>query len=308
MKTGMVILLWAGSVLAQVNHNGGLAGAFLRVGLGGRSMAMGNVGVAMPAGAYAFYGNPALTAVDNRRVAALMGHFMALDRYAYFAGFTTPIPGGAGVSAAWLSSGTGNLHAYNTIGEDTGELNHSMHALYGTFARSFGKFRVGVSIKMVLEYLNDGTSEFDYAAQAVGGDAGIYYAWNEDLAFGVAVDNIGVQLKANTEKIFTRGGNTQFSLPLMIKAGAFYRTPLRWLRVAYETVSSNGVHFDHRMGMEALYGENIALRLGHTGHNFTFGAGMDFKFMDLVSYLDYVYSASVVDEGAGHLFSWQFFF
>ncbi len=297
----------SGGGLAQANHNGGLTGAFLRVGLGGRSMALGNTGAALRDGAYSFYGNPALTAADGRRVAAVYGNFMALDRYAYFIGFTTPIPGGAGVSAAWLSSGTDNLRSYNSIGQDAGALNHSMHAFYGTFARSFGSVRVGVTLKMVLELLNDGSPELDYFAQAVGGDAGVYYAWNEDLGMGLAVENIGVALKANTEKIFIRGGNTHFPLPLTIKSGLFYHTPIRWLNILYDFVSYSGKHYVNHFGMEALYGENIALRIGHNGRNFTFGAGMDFTFMQTVSHLDYVYSASVADEGAGHMFSWQFF-
>ena len=309
MRIAAMLLLAGVPLFSQINHHGGRAGAFLRVGLGGRSMAMGNAGAAMPGGAYAFFSNPALTGLEGRRVAAISGNFMSLDRYAYFAGYTSPVPPKAAVSLGWLTSGTGNLRSYNSIGQDVGGINHGMHAIYGTFMRTFGpNLRVGANLKMVIENINDGTAEFDYSALGVGGDVGLYYGWSDNLGLALVVENLGVDLKANTEKIFSRGGNTSFSLPVIYKAGLFYTTPLSWLNVAYDFVTSNQSEFEHRFGVEALYGDNIALRLGYNGTRFTYGAGMDFKFMDKQSYLDYVFASSVVDEGASHLFSWQFFF
>ncbi|HED11195.1 MAG TPA: hypothetical protein ENJ10_10950 [Caldithrix abyssi] len=305
----LLVLLAVMTLPAQINHHGGRAGAFLRIGLGGRSMAMGNTGAAMPGGAYAFFSNPALTGLEGKKVAALSGNFMSLDRYAYFAGYTAPVPPKAAVALGWLTSGTGNLRSYNSIGQDVGGINHAMHAIYGTFMRTFGPdLRVGANLKMVIENINDGTAEFDYSALGVGGDVGLYYRWSDNLGLALVVENMGVDLKANTEKIFSRGGNTSFSLPVIYKAGMFYNTPLSWLNVAYDFVTSDQSEFEHRLGVEALYSENIALRMGFNGTRFTYGAGMDFKFMGKVSYLDYVFASSVVDEGASHLFSWQFFF
>ena len=61
----------------------------------------------------------------------------------------------------------------------------------------------------------------------------------------------------------------------------------------------------HHLGFEALYEKNLAVRAGYNGRTLTFGAGMDFSFLGTVSFLDYVFLPSIIDEGSSHVFSWQ---
>ncbi len=295
--------LWAG------NNNAGLAGSYTRLGLGGRTIAMGNTGVAGPAGGYSQYYNPALSGRQDKKVVALSYSFMSQDRYVGFVGYSMKIPPGGGLSLGWLVSGTNNLYGYNSIGQRTGEINHSAHAIYGSFARHFSeRLSVGITIKVLLEYINDGTADFDYEGTGVGGDIGIYYAAMDDLALGVIAKDIGSNIKANTEDIFERGGTTVFDFPRQYRLGAFYTTPLRWLNTAYDLEFSDQGELEHHFGLEALHGRNLALRTGLNGSQFVAGAGFDFALSRFIAHLDYTFIGDKAGEGASHLFSWEIYF
>lgn len=317
MKKIILFLIITGGILFA-NENARFAGSYTRLGLGARSLAMGNTGVAAPARGYSFYYNPALAGIENQKVFSTGYNFMSLDRHIYFLSFSMKVPPGAGLSLGWLQSGTGELYSYNSIGENTGEINHSANAVYGSFSRQFSdKLSIGVTLKILLEYINDGSSEFDYSSTGVGGDIGIFYQATEDLAIGAVYKDIGSKLKANTEDLFERGGTTIDDFPRLLRVGAFYKTPVDWLNAAYDyELSSKGQH-DQHIGFEALHGRNLALRLGlsvmdagspQSYAQYTFGTGLDFNFYKFVSHLDYAFISSVEDEGSSHLFSWEIYF
>jgi hypothetical protein len=286
--------------------NGGYAGDFLRTGLGARSLAMGNTGVAGPVTAYANYYNPALLSQLSDRKVGLSYRFMSLDRRYGTISFSMKVPPAAGFTVNWIESGTDNIKSYNSIGQETGDNYHAQNAIYFSFGRSItSKFSVGVSAKLLLAYINDGTEEFDWKGSGFGFDMGILYQHSQDIAFGYQIRDINARYKANTTDIFEHGGTTVDQFPIIQRLGTFYRTPVRWLRAAYEFEWSTKDDGRHHLGLEALYGKNLALRTGYNGQILTFGAGMDFSFLGTESFLDYVFLPSVIDEGSSHVFSWQ---
>jgi hypothetical protein len=288
------------------SENGGYAGSYLRMGLGAKSIAMGNTGVAVPTSAYSAYYNPAAFGLIEDPLAGLSYSFMSLDRHIGYISFSMKVPPGAGFSVGWIESGVGDLNSYNSIGEKTGDINHSANAVYFSFGRRFGeRISVGVSVKILFESINDGTDEFDYGSNGVGFDIGALYRVIEDLWIGAQVKDINSKLKANTEDLFERGGTTIDKFPLTGKIGAYYTTPLRWLNLAYDFEWSDKGLKKHHLGVEAIHGKNLALRLGVNGDDLVFGSGIDFKILEIVSFLDYAFVPSVVDEGVSHIFSWQ---
>jgi hypothetical protein len=219
------------------------------------------------------------------------------------------VPPAGGFSVGWIESGVGDLKSYNSIGEETGDINHSANAVYFSFGRKIlNTFSIGLSIKILFEYINDGTDQFDYKSNGVGLDFGLIYQLNDDLRVGYQLKDINSKLKANTDKIFEQGGTTVDRFPVIHKAGLFYRTSLSWLQIAYEFEISNKSAFKNHIGVEAISGKNLALRLGLNGGSLAFGAGMDFKILMIESYLDYAFLPSVIDEGSSHIFSWQLAF
>jgi hypothetical protein len=308
-KKMFMILFVLIPVLSTASENGGYAGSYLRMGLGARSIALGNTGVAYPVTAYSAFYNPAAFATIGEHMVGLSYSFLSLDRRFEYISFSMRVPPGAGFSIGWIESGVGDILAYNSIGEISGEINHSSNAVYFSFGRLFGeKLSVGVSVKILFESINDGTTEFDYNSNGVGFDFGFLYPLSDRLIIGGQVKDINSKLKANTDQIFERGGTTIDVFPITYKVGAYYVTPLQWLNAAYDFEWSNKGLKKHHIGVEAIHGKNLALRLGMNGTDPVFGAGFDFKIMKTVSFLDYAFVPSVIDEGSSHIFSWQIMF
>jgi hypothetical protein len=293
-------------VLAFSSENGGYAGSFLRMGLGARSISMGNTGVAHPTNAYSSFYNPASFGFIEDITVGLSYSFLSLDRRFNFISYSMKVPPGAGFSISWIESGVGDIISRNSIGEPTGDINHSANAVYFSFGRQFGKrLAIGVSLKILFEFINDGTDEFDYSSNGVGFDIGLLYKFNDEIMIGGLVKDINSKFEANTDKIFELGGTTTDKYPVTGKIGAFYRTPLKWLNAAYDFEWSDKGLKKHHLGLEAVHGENLALRIGLNGENLVFGGGLDFKIFGSTSYLDYAFVPSIVDEGSSHVFSWQ---
>jgi hypothetical protein len=299
------------------NNNARYAGSFTRLGLGARSISMGNSGVAMPGSGYSFYYNPALAGNHEDKIFSNTYNFMSLDRHIYFVGFSMKVPPGAGFSVGWLNSGTANFTSYSSIGQSDGKIDHSANAFYASFSRQFSeRFSIGVTIKVLMENISDGSSDFDYSSIGVGGDFGVFYRFDESLSFGVVYKDIGSKLKANTEDIFERGGTTIDHFPRLLRFGTFYNTPYEWLNVAYDFEISSKEEHTHHLGIEAKHGRNLAFRTGlmnfreeiERANQFFAGLGFDFMLYKYVSHLDYAFISSKIDEGESHLFSWEIHF
>jgi hypothetical protein len=295
--------------IISAGDNGGYAGAYLRMGVGARAIALGNSGVAAPLDAFSAYYNAAAFGSSERRMVALSYGFLSLDRHQGFVSFSMRIPPAAGFSIGWIENGIGNIKSYNSIGEQTGDIHYSNNTVLFSFGRKlFLRISMGVTIKIMFENINDGTSQFDYSSRGVGFDLGWHYDITDNFVLGYQICDINSKLKANTEKIFDLGGTTVDRFPLIQKAGIFYRTPLAWLRIMNDLEWSNKGDIRNHLGIEAVRGKNLALRLGLNGTHPVFGAGMDFKIGRNDSLLDYAFVPSLIDEGSSHYFSWQIIF
>lgn len=303
--TIFVLFILTGFVYS--GSNGGYAGAFQRIGLGARSMALGNTGLADEASGYSFFYNPATTAYVNGKIFSLSYSFMSLDRLFNFIGYSMKVPPGAGFSIGWINSGVGDIPEINSLGEITGEIEHSLNGAYFNFARAFSKkISAGLTIKYLWENLGMGADR--YKSAGWGWDFGTLYRFNKNLTFAASVRDVASKLKASTDKLFEFGGTTIDKFPVLYLVGAKYTTPFKWLHVLYDFETSNKNHMKHHLGLEAVYKDLLALRFGLNNGNFTAGAGMAFKLWRYKSRLDYAFVPSIVDEGSSHVFSWQIYF
>ncbi len=299
-----IILSW--SVILLADGNGGYAGAYLRIGLGARQQALGNSSVAVnETDAYSFFYNPALSGLQKKRIFTLSHSFMSLDRRFNFIGFSAKVPPGAGMSIGWINSGVDNIHSYDMMGQQTGNIDHGFNAIYFNFSRLLAKkLSIGVTIKHVREGIDIGADH--YHSSGWGWDFGLAYIANKNLVLGAALRDVGTKLTANTEKLFEFGGTTVDEFPKIFSVGAAYQTPLPWLRVQYAFERTDYME-RHHFGAELVYHKLLALRFGLDQSRLTFGAGMGFKLWKFFTTLDYAFVPSVVDEGGSHVFSWQFY-
>ncbi len=322
MKNIWQISFWfiiVGSMALQA-QNGSYAGAYLRIGLGAPALGMGNTGVALPANAFGTYYNPAAMPWLEHKTVSLSYSFMSLDRRFNYVGFALPLPPAGGFSAGWIYSGVGNIRAYNSRGEDVGQINHGLHAFYFSFGMKLSGFlnpgaslpfisaerlAVGITLKILLENINDG-AEFDYSAKGVGLDIGILAMPLEWLQVGYQIKDLRSALKSNTNNIFERGSTLDNAFPISQRVGLFMRTPWPWLQTAYDFEWSTTGEQKHHVGIQV--GSPAArLRAGYDANRLTFGAGLNLKFFGKGRIrLDYAFQDDIWGEGVSHIFSWQF--
>lgn len=316
----LMVIFFAVNIHAE--GNGGFSGSFLRVGLGARALAMGNAQVATANHGYGIYYNPAALPNLEKRSFSISYSNMSLDRKFNFIGFSLPLPPFAGASVGWINSGVGDLRAYNSNGEDVGEINHGLNAIYAGFALKIigltqkdnqlanlspDLVSIGVAVKILFENLDD-NADFKYKGGGFGIDLGLLLRPHKRLALGYQLKDINASLSSNTNDLFERGSDLDNNFPLTQKAGLFYRTPLNWLGVAYDFEWSNKGENKHHLGAE-LSSSIAHGRLGYDNDHFTIGGGLEFRaYKSFYMTLDYAFVDDVIDEGVSHVFSWQFLF
>jgi len=298
----------------MAGENGGYAGSFLRMGIGARSNALGNAGVADRPNGYSFYYNPSAAAFLDSKIISLSYSFMSLDRRFNVISYSMRVPPEAGLSIALVNTGIGDITAYNSLGEESGSIEQWANGIYFNFAKRFGeKLSLGLSLKYLREDINH--KEYDYNASGWGFDFGATYLLTDQITIGGAVRDIRSKLKANTSDIFEFGGTTIDKFPVLYNIGFKYITPYSWLRILYDFEGSDKEAYRNHFGAEIVYikgrenaaGDNLSLCLGLNEGEITAGAGMIFNFLGYNSRLDYAFIPSYIDEGSSHIFSWQFF-
>jgi len=316
----MVFIL--GTVPALAGGNGGFAGAYLRIGLGAPGMAMGNAQVAMVGNGFSGYYNPAVLPFLTNPVASLSYSFMSLDRRFNYVGYARSLPPRGGFSIGWIYSGVDNIRAYNSRGEDVGEILHGLHAVYFSFGLKIPTpldqdvtgdgsglqvLSFGISLKLLYERISDG-EEFNYSGKGAGMDIGVLFHPLKSLWLGYQIRDINSKLKSNTNTIFERGSVLDNAFPLIQKAGIAWQLPVNWLRLAYDFEWSTAGQEKHHFGLLAE-GRGLAARAGWDDGRLTLGGGMQVRvYKSVVVLLDYAFVDDLVGEGVSHVFSWQFLF
>ncbi len=314
------LLVAGGPLIAQ--NSGGFSGSFLRLGLGARALGMGQAQVAAADDGYGLFYNPAaLPNVERRRFSASYNH-MSLDRQFNYIGIAVPLPPLAGASIGWINSGVNDIRAYDSNGQDIGEIGHGLNAFYFSFgvkpialAQADNQLtglpsdflNIGLTVKFLSENVTD-EDDFDYSGSGLGLDLGVLLKPHANISIGYQVKDINASLESNTSDIFDRGVTLDNKFPISQRVGVFYQTPWEWARVAYDFEWNDAGREEQHFGVELL--SDIAIgRLGWDDDRFTLGGGLSFKaYKKSNMILDYAFLNSVEDEGISHVFSWQFLF
>ena len=188
---------------------GTASGAFLKLGVGARNVAMGETGAA-ESGIYSLYWNPAgLSNIETVTVSFM--HALWLDGITFQqAAYAQRMePCAVGISATYLSMPA--IDKYDRTGvKQNSTYTPTDMALAFSLARNFETVPVGATIKFISSSIDDKT------AMAVAADVGACYdiaysGAEKKIRLGLAVQNIGTPMKFETES---------FPLPLNVKLGA----------------------------------------------------------------------------------------
>ncbi len=283
------------SLPAAAPAQGGATGmAFLKLGVGGRSVAMGDAGVVSSTGGAASYYNPANILEGGRPSILLMHNQWIQDIATEYLGAAVPL-GDWGLAFHVNSTGIDNIEVREVPGEAAGTFNARNLSIGMSAAfRAFDDWSAGVTVKYLYEKI--------YVDQADGYafDAGIRYRTPiPGLSAGAAAANLGSMAVLRTEA--TR-------LPALFRAGAAYQTPVP----AFDgtlLVEADGFTlfkdpaFHLQLGAEADYRGIVFLRAGYqTGYDVRgFSAGLGARIGVLG--FDYGFTPFQNDLGSSHTVS-----
>ncbi|MFQ6115663.1 MAG: hypothetical protein ACE5NG_16505, partial [bacterium] len=215
LRIVLSIFLWLALVsgfMPCLFAQGGVAGAFLRLGIGARAKAMGDAYTALARGIEASYYNPAgLPYLENKEFMSSY-RFLSLDRQFTSLGFGVPIQPkvdksgsrviDGGFALSWIHAGVGDIDGRDSDGRHSGDLSNSENAFVFSFALNPVRIlSLGLSVKVLWNRFPDvGIKGETVSASGVGFDFGALLSPIQWVTFGVAVKDINSKYAWNTDK------------------------------------------------------------------------------------------------------------
>ncbi len=287
----LLLFVWCPTVLAQAGQSGL---SFLKLGVGGRAVAMGEAHAALGTDASALHFNPALLRSLERANLALMHREWIQDVRTEYLAASLP-----------FDRITFGFHLNTTQINDI-ELRTRPGPPEATFDAQ--NFTTGISVAYSLDKdLDVGlTAKFLYEkifvdeASGFGIDLGAAYRPSAGrLRFGAALTNIGSMGKLQSQSS---------KLPTALRIGSAYTVPLTTLKGSITLAADGFSVFDEgevrvNTGGEFDFQETLALRVGYLwnseGRGLTLGFGARYALVQF----DYAFSSLAFDLGDAHILS-----
>jgi len=273
-----VVTLALGSAALAGTHSG----AFLRMGVGARALAMGGSYVAIANDATAGYWNPAgLALVEDVSIELMYSHDLAFDRSLNYGGIAKKFDFGS-LGFSYLGGGMDDLDAYDENNNPNGSFNTREHAFilsYATnplsFVRDCAPAYVGISFKGIMQDMGDD----DGSQFGIGADVGAMFTPVEMLTFGIAVQDVGTKILDPNDSVpyHIRFGVAARAMDnaLTVTAGAaktrHIGDPTLQLGAEYWTEFSADKYGGLRVGLdEGAFAAGLGLKISGIGLNYAY--------------------------------------
>lgn len=311
----VTLLLTASAACAGTN--GGLGGAFDRMGAGARAKALGNAYVAVPEGPSTIYFNPGATPFTEQSEFTAMDASMALDRSLQYLAFVTPVRPkaaegqvvNAGIGVAWLHAGVGDIDSRDFDGLPLEMIDMSSNVFMLGFGVQFHeRFGGGVTAKVIYETFGKITdNDRSVNGDGFGADVGLYAIPLDFLSLGAQVKDIGTKTTWNTTDYWSQGSSKADDWPLQYRFGAAYHRQGLLGAVDIET-SEEGeakLHAGAEISREITEKQSVAARTGYDDGAFCVGFGIGFAFWKVLSTVDFTYTFEDIAPGDTPTVSWS---
>lgn len=314
---GCIILLLTIAPLLYGGTNGGMAGAFGRMGAGARAKALGDAYTGYADGPWAIYYNPgALSFLQTREFSSALS-IMALDRSLHFLSFATPLHPKAGKTRAdagfgigWLHAGVGDIDSRGFDGEPLDMMSQSSNLFFFSFANRFHpKIGVGITAKVAYETFGKiGEGGTSINGSGFGLDFGVHARPIDNLFVGAQVKDAALKTTWNTTSYWEQGTTKIDKWPLQYRLGAAYR-PLPYLLGLADVEGSSEKDWRLHLGAEGMWRltdrQTFALRTGLSHEDIAFGFGFYFAFWRVTSKVDFAYVIESIAPEDTQVLSWS---
>ncbi len=291
------VLCATGPAIAQ--GEGGTKSIFL--GLGARSLSLGNAFVALADDPTAVYFNPAgLDYLEKKSANFFYTNLLAGAQY-NFLGLVYPTTTIGSFGFGWMRIGVGDIVERDENAVPGSSFDNSQNQFIFSYAKQI-KRSISVGLNIKLERI--GFSWENTSDSGVGLDLGVIYrpefdnAFLSDLSFGLNVQNLiqpRIRLKDGTE-----------SIPINLKLGL--AKPIRFgeernaFTLLFDFNKSQNASSSYHVGAEYAFNNLAMLRVGMNNGIIAFGAGAAYKNY----HVDYSYGKMFdghVDYAGNHRFS-----
>ncbi len=271
--------------------------AFLKFGVSGRAVSMGDAMSASATGAVATHYNPAglLGAASGSTQFLLMHREWVQDIRSQFLGVSVQLDEENALGVSVNTATVSDIQIRTRPGTAEGTFTSRDYALAASFAHSFShELQVGISAKFLFEkiFVDDASGfAFDFGAQ--------YRTPIEDLRVGLSLANLGRMNALRVERI---------TLPSLLRVGPAYTFSLETM-TSQLTIASDFLYiFPEKksyvnVGGELVFNKVVAARVGFQAgsgaRGLTTGLGVHHGMFEV----DYGFSPLSDDLGSAHTFS-----
>ncbi|MCD6594858.1 hypothetical protein J7L68_04200 [bacterium] len=266
----IIIILAMGIIFGAGEPN-----KYLWLGIGARSLALGNTGVALNDLNCASFYNPA--SVSERGKFSLAGgnQFLALDRNIYYGSLASEVSEGAGIGLTWIHSSVGDVISRNIDGEIQGTISNGNDAIYFAFAkRVYSNIHLGLGVEYMqssLENLTTGTAGFG---------AGLSYRMkNPQITFGFAAQNLFMKISWNSNNYYGLGYVSDEEISMLFRGGISYESKISSFPfvITGDIWQFSSDQINYGTGIEIAPFPQLNLRAGFTDSRPSAGIGIHTK-------------------------------
>ena len=273
------LVLWGTAGADEVSNVGTAGAQWLKIGVGARSVAMGNAGTVVASDATGLYWNPATVAVLKQRNISLCHIEWIADISYDFVALTLPLSDAStlGFSLGVLSMGkmdVTTLDEPDGTGDTFGAGAFSAGVSYSRYLTD--RFLAGMTVKYIREHI------WDLQSSAIAVDIGtLYWTGFRSLRFGMSLSNFGTDLQFHgsqldyaadvdndiyTTDVDTELKATSYPLPLIMRCGLAYDLsygPAGRFTLATDAIFSSDQKERAVGGVEYAYNDFIYARAGY---------------------------------------------
>jgi len=246
-----------------MSDDGGVPGAFLRLGVGARPLGLGSAFVALASDASATYWNPAgLTKLERLELQAMYGR-LNLGRNHSFLVFGIPNKIGS-FGVGWINLGITGIEGRDIGGDPTQTFGSAENAIFLSYGKHIlSNISLGASFKYLSHSLATKT------AHGYGFDFGVHTKVSDVVSAGLMLQDIGSFLKWNTES------KHKDELPLSLKLGFGVIPSTVPIQVAFDFEKNTQQAPRYHLGAEYWFPETFGIRAGYDNGNIVAGFSVE---------------------------------
>lgn len=273
----------------RADDGGGQPGAFLRLGIGAKAMAMGRAFTAIANDVSTLYWNPA--GMGQMQYKEFMGYYSALsmERRYNFVGFAIPTEDYGTFGAGWINIGISDIEARDISGRATGYFSNAENAfMFSWGMKVYKDLQAGASIKYLTHQLQD------YQSTGVGLDIGFLYTLTDYFSIGLTIQDMATRVKWDTDSNLTE------SFPAMTRFGVAVKPPNLPMTIGLDLVNIQNESTTFHGGIEYRFFKNAGLRVGLDHSRLSAGAFFAFPIGGGMFQTGYSYGESPIDKSNVH--------